>query len=137
MQKSATLALAAALALSGVTAATASEMSNHAAKTSTAKISTTKAAATRTAASDMLSLSNAQQKSIWSDVSRQASNQYAPLGFDAAVGTALPSSVSVYTLPSKAERDVPALKPYRYAMLQDKILIVNPSDRKIADVVTR
>ena len=123
MNKSTTLALAATLALSGVTAAAANQMSRHAAKTA--------------AASDTLSLSNAQQKSIWSDVSHHASNQSAPLGFDAAVGTALPSRVSIYPMPRKAARDVPAVKPYRYAMLQDKVLIVNPSDRKIADVVTR
>jgi hypothetical protein len=29
----------------------------------------------------------------------------------------------------------PAVRPYRYAMTQDKLLIVNPSDHKIADVV--
>ena len=36
-----------------------------------------------------------------------------------------------------AARDVPAAKPYRYAMLPDKVLIVNPADKKIADVVQK
>jgi hypothetical protein len=34
-----------------------------------------------------------------------------------------------------SKRDVPAVKPYCYAMTQDKVLIVNPADHKIADVV--
>ncbi len=39
-------------------------------------------------------------------------------------------------VPSKAARDVPALRPYDFAMVQGKLLIVNPSDKKIAEVIT-
>ena len=124
MKKSASLALAAILALSGATAASAANrMANPSSKT--------------TGASDTLNLSDTQQKSIWKDISHHASNQTAPTGFNAAVGTAIPSTVNTHPLPRQAARDVPAAKPYRYAMLQDKLLIVNPSDHKIADVVTK
>jgi hypothetical protein len=122
MKKSASLALVAALAVSGVTAASArshmSRMSNQ-----------------TTGASDTLSLSDAQQQSLWKDVSKHATNQNAPADFNAAVGTEVPSGLNTYPLPRRASRDVPAVKPYRYAMTQDKVLIVNPSDHKIADVV--
>lgn len=120
MKKSASVAAAAVLLLSGASVATAaSHMSNRNAA----------------AASDTLALSSDQQQRIWKDVSRHASNQTAPSGFDATVGTAIPSGISTYPLPRRVARDVPAVKPYRYAMLQDKVLIVNPSDNKIADVV--
>jgi hypothetical protein len=82
-------------------------------------------------------LSSAQQKSIWNDISRHAAKQNAPSNFNAAVGAAIPAGVNTYPLPRRAARDVPAAKPYRYAMLQDRLLIVNPSDKKIADVVTK
>jgi Protein of unknown function (DUF1236) len=124
MKKSASLALAAVLALSGVTAVSArghmSSMSNKA-----------------TGASDTLTLSDSQQQSIWKDVSKHATNQSAPADFNAAVGTEVPSAMSTYPLPRRAARDVPAVKPYRYAMTQDKVLIVNPSDHKIANVVAQ
>ena len=124
MMKSASLALAALLAVSGITAASAAnQMSHSAGKTA--------------AASDTLNLSGKQQKSIWKDVSRHASNQSAPSGFNATVGEALTSSISTYPLPRKAARDVPAARPYHYAMTQDKVLLVNPSDKKIADVVKK
>ncbi len=74
---------------------------------------------------------------IWKDISRHATNQTAPSGFNATVGEAIPSNVSTYPLPRQASRDVPAVKPYRYAMMQDKVLIVNPNDKKIADVVSK
>jgi hypothetical protein len=124
MKKSASLALAAVLALSGVTAVSArSHMSNMSNKT--------------TGASDSLTLSDSQQQSIWKDVSKHATNQNAPADFNATVGTAVPSGMNTYPLPRRASRDVPAVKPYRYAMTQDKVLIVNPSDHKIADVVAQ
>jgi Protein of unknown function (DUF1236) len=119
MKKSASLALAAALVLTGATAASArSHMSNK-----------------TTSASDTLTLSDAEQQSIWKDVSGQATNQTAPADFNAAVGAEVPSAINIYPLPRQAARDVPAVRPYRYAMTQDKLLIVNPSDHKIADVV--
>jgi hypothetical protein len=39
--------------------------------------------------------------------------------------------------PRQAARDVPAVGPYRYAMTRDKVLIVDPSDHEIADVVSK
>jgi hypothetical protein len=123
MKKSASVAVAAVLLLSGVSVASAaSHMSSRSGNA---------------AASDKLDLSSAQQKSIWKDISRHAANQNAPSDFNAAVGAAIPDGVNTYPLPRRAARDVPAVKPYRYAMLQDKLLIVNPSDKKIADVVTK
>jgi hypothetical protein len=122
MRKSASLALAAALVLSGVSAASArSHISNMLNKT--------------TAANDTLTLSDQQQQSIWKDVSKHATNQNAPANFNAAAGTEIPQGLNTYPMPRRAARDVPAVKPYRYAMTQDKVLIVNPADHKIADVV--
>jgi hypothetical protein len=124
MKKSASVAVAAMLLLSGVSVASAaSHMSNRSGNS--------------TAASDKLELSSAQQKSIWKDISRHAANQNAPSDFNPAVGTAIPDGVNTYPLPRRAARDVPAVKPYRYAMLQDKLLIVNPSDQTIANVVSK
>jgi hypothetical protein len=111
------------LAMSGATAASAASHMSKMSKT--------------TAASDTLTLSGDQQKSIWNDLSRQAAHERAPSGFSAAVGAQVPNSMKTYPMSRQAARDVPAAKPYRYAMTQDKLLIVNPSDHKIADVVTK
>ncbi len=124
MKKSASIAAAAVLLLSGVSAASAaSHMSSG--------------ATTAGMARDTLALSATQQKDIWKDISHHATNQTAPSGFSATVGEAVPSGVSTYPLPRQAARDVPATRPYRYAMMQDKVLLVNPHDKKIADVVSK
>jgi hypothetical protein len=48
----------------------------------------------------------------------------------------IPDSVTAAAVPSKAARSVPSLQPYDFVMVQGKLLIVNPSDKKIAEVIT-
>ncbi len=123
MIKSTSIAVAAALLVGGASLSAANAASGH--------------AMAGAAASDTLNLSGKQQKTIWKDMQRHAANQTAPTGFTATVGAAIPTDVSTYPVPRVATRDVPAVKPYRYAMLDNKVVLVNPSDHKIADVVTR
>jgi hypothetical protein len=134
MKKSASVAVAAALLLSGISAASAA---SHLSKGAGGAMTASKGAGGVTPTGDTLALSATQQKQVWKDLSRHAANQTAPSGFNATVGAAIPSGISLYPLPRQAARDVPAVKPYRYAMTQDKVLIVNPSDKKIADVVAK
>ncbi len=117
-------ALAAAVLLAGVSAAAAAGM-----QSSNAKMSPQ--------ASDSLTLTNAQQKTAWNDLYTRSLNQKTPSGFNATVGALVPNSVITAPVTSKAASDVPALKPYNFAMLQKKLVIVNPTDKKIAEVITR
>jgi hypothetical protein len=87
------------------------------------------------AASDTLNLTSAQRKMAWKDLSTEDS-QNLPSGFDTTTGSVVPNAFKIEPVPSKAARDVPALTPYDFAMVQGKLLIVNPSDKKIADVIT-
>ena len=64
-------------------------------------------------------------------------NQKTPSGFEATPGAVVPSGVKIAPVPGKAARDVPALRRADFAMLQHKLLIVNPADKKIAEVITR
>lgn len=118
------IALAATLLLAGASAAAATGMQANGAKISPP-------------AKDTLTLSNAQQQLAWKDLYTNFLNQTAPAGFDASVGAAVPNSVTTAPVTDRAASDVPALKPYSFAMLQNKLVIVNPSDHKIAEVITR
>jgi hypothetical protein len=115
MKKRTSLAIAAALVLFGTGAASA---------------------AVGPRASDTLDLSATQQKTAWNDINKQASNQTAPADFNATPGVVVPSALKISSVPSRAARDVPSLRPYDFAMVQGKLLIVNPSDKKIAEVIT-
>lgn len=124
--KSLSVALAAVLMMSGASIA--------AAQSTMSKDKTTTGSAASSASE--LKLTSDQEKKLWTEISGHAMKQSAPSGFTPAVGQTVPTGVTLRELPSKAQTDVPAAKPYHYAMVQDKLLLVNPSDKKIVEVIT-
>ena len=95
-------------------------------------------ATTGTAATnDRLNLTSAQRQEIWQSVSKQAAKETPPAGFTAKVGEAMPNAVKLQPLPNSVSSQVPAVKPYEYAMLQNQVLIVDPSSKKIVDIITQ
>jgi len=97
---------------------------------------TTASAAAAMHASDTLILSAAQRRAAWNDLNKQATNQNAA-GFDAAIGAFLPNTVKIEPMPSKTAADVPSLRPYGFAVVGHKLVIVDPSNKVIADVLTK
>ena len=86
-------------------------------------------------ATDSLTLTRAQERTAWKDIGKQASSQTAPSGFTASVGATVPSDIALKSVPAKLASRVSALKPYDYALLPGKLLIVNPGDKKVVDVI--
>ena len=87
------------------------------------------------AAKDNLTLTAAQRKTAWTDISKQAESESTPSNFTASVGKTVPSAVMLRPVPVKTANQVPALRPYDYARLKSQVLIVNPSDKKIVDII--
>jgi hypothetical protein len=83
---------------------------------------------------DTVILSAAQRKAVWNDLSKQATNQNAS-GFNAETGTFVPSSVKIEPIPSKATANNSQLRPYDYAMVDHYLVIVDPTNKVIADVM--
>jgi hypothetical protein len=52
------------------------------------------------------------------------------------VGEAVPSSIKLQPLPTNPSSQIPGVKSYDYALLQDELLIVDPSSKKIVDIIT-
>lgn len=88
-------------------------------------------------AKDNLSLTRSQQRTAWKDISKQATSQKAPGGFTASVGATIPSDLSLKPMPARVATRISSLKPYDYALLHGKLLIVNPNDKKVVDVINR
>jgi hypothetical protein len=123
MKKQTCLALSAALLLAGVSAASAAAIQASGAKMAPPP-------------RDTLNLTSMQQKAAWKDLYMKSLSQARPSGFRVAVGAVLPKGIATGQVTAKAAGDVPALKAYRFAMLERKLLIVNPKDQKIAEVIT-
>jgi Protein of unknown function (DUF1236) len=82
-----------------------------------------------------IKLTVAQRAEIWQQLGDKPSEK-APSGFMPQVGAALPSSMPLQTLPHKVGNAVPAVKPYKYAMLHSQLLIVDPSTKKIVAIIS-
>ena len=88
-------------------------------------------------AKDSLSLTPFAATNGWRDISKEASSQKAPGGFAASIGATIPNDLSLKPVPAKVATRVSSLKPYDYALLHGKLLIVNPNDKKVVDVIHR
>ena len=119
----------AAIALAGsIGAATAAEhnaMSKSSAMSSTASM-----------AKDRSSRLHPPRKS-WPGATSAGVKQREPSNFTASAGTTVPSDIRLRPIPRKVASQLPTLKPYRYARLPNEILIVNPTDKKVVDVINR
>ena len=138
MNRPSLAALSVAVLVLGTAAASAGPGDNantpSAGLQNSAKPQSSKAAAQT---SDTLSLSDAQRKLAWQDLYMDSLNQDTPAGFNAVVGASVPNTIVIAPVTAQAGSDVPALKPYAFAMVQKKLVIVNPGNRKIADVIAR
>jgi hypothetical protein len=121
------LPLATLLLIGSVGAAAAADhsaMSRHSSMSSTTSM-----------AKDNLSLTAAQQQLTWRDLSKQGASQRAPSNFSASVGTTVPNDITLQSIPRTVASQLPTLKPYRFARLPNELLIVNPKDKKVVDVI--
>jgi hypothetical protein len=96
----------------------------------------TASAATAMHGTDTVILSGAQRKAVWNDLSKQVTNQNAA-GFDATTGTFLPSTVKIEPIPNKLTANNPSLRPYDYAMIDHDLVIVDPTNKVVADVLKK
>lgn len=84
---------------------------------------------------DNLALTRTQKRIAWRDISKQASTETVPSGFTAKVGATVPDNLSIQPMPAHVATRVAALKPYDYALLPKQLLIINPSDKKVVNVI--
>jgi hypothetical protein len=137
MHTSSRLTVAALALLSSVSLAAA--MDNKPNATENSSTSTTGMGDTQNNAmtEDSLSLTKAQQKLVWEDISKTATKDKAPSGFTAKIGDAIPASLSTHPVPVTTANVVPKVRTYNYAMLDNKLLIVNPDDKKIVQIISQ
>jgi hypothetical protein len=128
--KSHLIAITAAALLAGIGTASAADM--H-----TTSNTMSKTPAMQSMAKDNLTLSRSQQRTAWKDLGKQASNQTAPSNFKASVGATIPGDITIQAVPAKVAARVSSLKPYDFALLNNKLVIVNPNDKKVVDVISR
>ena len=62
-----------------------------------------------------------------------------PEGFTPAIGAKVPTQkkLAAHPLPRPLVYEIPVLKQYYYAQLADRVLIIDPLTKTVADIVPR
>jgi hypothetical protein len=79
---------------------------------------------------EALELTPAQRNAIYQAVSRDKT-KVAPNQFSTAVGTEVPPMIELYTLPDDILADNPVGKFYKYTMVQDQVVLVDPTNMRV------
>jgi Protein of unknown function (DUF1236) len=89
------------------------------------------------ATAGMLNLSGAQEQLIYQSVLNEK-GEAVPTGFRPSVGDKVPMSLTLHKLPRSVTDRVPTASRFEYTKLQnDDVLLVNPKDREVVDVISR
>jgi hypothetical protein len=84
---------------------------------------------------DTLSLTPPQRTAIYQKVSREKEKVRTPANIQVSVGVQLPASLELYVLPDDVGAEVPATKFYRYTIVQNQVVIVDPTTMKVVDII--
>jgi hypothetical protein len=81
-----------------------------------------------------LILSPAQRTAIYDQVSKDKT-KVAPKNFSPVIGGDVPPMIELYALPDDAVTGVPAAKLYKYTMVENKVVLVDPTKMRVVDVI--
>ncbi|MGN6748639.1 MAG: DUF1236 domain-containing protein [Xanthobacteraceae bacterium] len=81
-----------------------------------------------------LILSPAQRTAIYDQVSKDKTKA-APKNFSPVIGGDVPPMIELYALPDDAVAGVPAAKLYKYTMVENKVVLVDPTKMRVIDVI--
>jgi hypothetical protein len=84
---------------------------------------------------DILVLTHREKRIAWRDLHRQAVRYYGMPGLETLDRWVLPPRVLIKPVTSRAARDIPALAGYDFTIVEGMLLIVNPSDHAVAEVI--
>lgn len=90
---------------------------------------------TNPAAVPNLKLTAPQKQTIYLSISNQKQKETAPPTFRAAVGAVVPTTVETQPLPKTIVELVPALKDFEYAMVANQVLLVDPKNKQVVEII--
>ena len=81
-----------------------------------------------------LELTPAERSAIYATVSKDKS-KVAPQPFSTAIGTDVPPMIELYSLPDETIADNPAAKLYKYTMVENEVVLVDPTKMRVVAVI--
>ena len=82
-------------------------------------------------------LSSEQRTQITRSFSSVRVSPVTNVNFAVSVGTVIPTTVELHEVPAEIVRIVPAYRGYRFFIVRNEIVIVEPGSRRIVTVIER
>ena len=82
-----------------------------------------------------LQLSAQQKTAIFQTVTKEKVKSPPPANLSLSVGAQVPASVELYALPANIVSEVPAAKQFKYTVAQNQVVIVDPTNMKIVEII--
>ena len=79
-------------------------------------------------------LSQQQQQSVSKGLANQPTDS-APTGYQGQVGAKVPDSMTAHPMPNNVASDVPATKNLLFVKLPDRVLLIDPDSKAIAEIL--
>jgi Protein of unknown function (DUF1236) len=80
-------------------------------------------------------LTPAQKAAIFSSVTLDKSKMKPTENFRVAVGAKVPSVIELHALPEGALAEAPTARPYRYTMVANQVVLVDPATMLVVEVI--
>jgi Protein of unknown function (DUF1236) len=87
------------------------------------------------AAQAVIDLTPDQERTVYTTITRERVRTAPPATVDVNVGAVLPSEVEIYDVPAAVE--VAPVRRYRYTVVNDRVVLVDPASRKVVRVINR
>jgi hypothetical protein len=98
-----------------------------------ASVSTAGAQTTSMGAQEKLNLNSSQERSVSQGLSAERAQP--SQGYQGQVGSKLPDSITARSLPDSVTQQVPQTKSYLFVKLPDRILLIDPDSKMVAEIV--
>jgi hypothetical protein len=82
-------------------------------------------------------LTATQELTIYQDVYKPAPPKSAPVPFTASLGSTVPSSIQLRSLPNKVVDKMPKIAGYKFAVVRNEVLLVDFKTKRIIDILIR
>jgi len=92
-----------------------------------------------TSPNQKVQLSATQKTAIYNAVSKDKSKSTSPANlpanFQASIGAKVPASIELHALPPEAVANAQAASSYRYAMINNQVVLVDPLTLQVVDII--
>jgi len=79
-------------------------------------------------------LTPTQRSRIYAEVSKDPGKS-SPQHFSPVIGADVPPMIELYAIPEDAAAAAPSVKFFKYTMVDDKVVVVDPTKMRIVDVI--